>query len=38
MAEERDGRAIADAVVVNHDVTQATDDVAGIVERCRSAA
>ncbi len=37
-AEEREGRAIADAVVVNHDVTQATDDVAGIVERYRSAA
>jgi len=30
--EERSGRAIADAVVVNHDVTQATAEVAGIVE------
>jgi guanylate kinase len=37
-AEEREGRAIADVVVVNHDVTQATADVAGIVERYRSAA
>jgi guanylate kinase len=36
-AEEREGRAIADAVVVNHDVTQATADVAGIVGRYRSA-
>jgi guanylate kinase len=34
--EERDGRAIADAVVVNHDVPQATADVAGIVGRYRS--
>jgi guanylate kinase len=32
------GRTIADAVVVNRHVTQATDDVAGIVERYRSAA
>ena len=30
--EERQGRAIADAVVVNHDVAQATAEVAGIVE------
>jgi guanylate kinase len=30
-AEQRQGRAIADAVVVNHDVAQATADVAGIV-------
>ena len=36
-AEEREGRAIADAVVVNHDVSQATADVAGIVGRYRSA-
>ena len=36
-AEEHEGRAIADAVVVNHDVTQATADVAGIVGRYRSA-
>jgi guanylate kinase len=35
--EEQEGRAIADAVVVNHDVTQATGDVAGIVGRYRSA-
>ncbi len=35
--EEQEGRAIADAVVVNHDVTQATADVAGIVGRYRSA-
>lgn len=34
--EEREGRAIADAVVVNHDVPQATADVAGIVGRYRS--
>ena len=34
--EEREGRAIADAVVVNHDISQATADVAGIVVRCRS--
>jgi guanylate kinase len=32
------GRTIADHVVVNHDVTQAAADVAGIVERYRSAA
>jgi guanylate kinase len=37
-AEEREGRAIADAVVVNHDVTQATAQVAGIVEGQRLAA
>ncbi len=38
-AEEAEaGRAIADAVVVNRDVTQATTDVAGIVGRYRSAA
>ena len=36
--EERMGIEIADAVVVNHDVTQATAHVAGIVERYRSAA
>jgi guanylate kinase len=36
-AEERQGRAIADAVVVNHDVAQATADVAGIVGGYRSA-
>ncbi len=36
-AEEQEGRAIADAVVVNHDVAQATADVAGIVGRYRSA-
>ena len=36
--EERAGREIADAVVVNHEVTQATDEVAAIVERRRSAA
>ena len=36
--EEQEGRAIADAVVVNHDVTQATAEVAGIVERYRLAA
>jgi guanylate kinase len=34
--EEREGRAIADAVVVNHDISQATADVAGIVVRYRS--
>jgi guanylate kinase len=36
-AEQRRGRAIADAVVVNHDVAQATADVAGIVGGYRSA-
>jgi guanylate kinase len=36
--EERRGEAIADAVVVNHDVAQATAEVAGIVERYRLAA
>jgi guanylate kinase len=36
-AEQRQGRAIADAVVVNHDVAQATADVAGIVGGYRSA-
>ncbi len=35
--EEREGRLIADEVVVNHDVTQATAEVAGIVGRYRSA-
>ncbi len=35
--EERQGRSIADAVVVNHDVAQATADVAGIVGGYRSA-
>jgi guanylate kinase len=35
--EEQEGRAIADAVVVNYDVPQATADVAGIVGRYRSA-
>ena len=36
--EEAEGLAIADAVVVNRDVAQATGEVAGIVERCRLAA
>jgi guanylate kinase len=36
--EERGGREIADAIVVNHEVAQATRDVAGIVERRRAAA
>jgi len=36
--EEAQGLAIADAVVVNHDVAQATADVAGIVEDYRLAA
>jgi guanylate kinase len=36
--EERIGEAIADAVVVNHDVGQATAEVAGIVEGHRLAA
>lgn len=36
--EERSGLEIADVVVVNRDVAQATADVAGIVERYRSAA
>jgi guanylate kinase len=36
--EERVGRSLADARVVNHDLAQATADVAGIVERYRSAA
>jgi guanylate kinase len=36
--EERDGREIADAVVVNREVAQATREVAAIVERRRSAA
>ena len=35
--EEREGLAIADAVVVNDDVAQATAEVAGIVERYRHA-
>lgn len=35
--EEREGLAIADRVVVNSDVSRATTEVAGIVERCRSA-
>ena len=36
-AEElRRGKSIAHAVVVNHDVDQATDEVAGIVERFRA--
>jgi guanylate kinase len=35
--EEREGRALADQVVVNSDVTQATSDVAGIVGRYRTA-
>jgi guanylate kinase len=35
--EERTGRALADAVVVNADLSQATAQVAGIVERRRSA-
>jgi guanylate kinase len=38
-AEElRRGNAIADGVVVNHDVDQATEEVAGIVGRFRAAA
>jgi guanylate kinase len=36
--EVRAGQAIADAVVVNHEVDQAIRDVAAIVERRRSAA
>jgi guanylate kinase len=36
--EEREGQAIADAVVVNDEVTQATAEVAGIVDRYRLAA
>jgi guanylate kinase len=36
--EERAGREIADAVVVNHEVAQATAEVGAIVERRRSAA
>jgi guanylate kinase len=36
--EERIGREMADELVVNHDVTQATADVAGIVDRYRLAA
>lgn len=36
--EEREGRRIADAVVVNHEVAQAAREVAGIVERRRAAA
>ena len=37
-AEEREGMIIADGVVVNDEVAQATAQVAGIVERYRSAA
>ncbi|HXA33074.1 MAG TPA: hypothetical protein VNV87_12505 [Acidimicrobiales bacterium] len=36
--EERQGRLIADAEVVNDDLVQATAEVAGIVDRYRSAA
>lgn len=36
--EEREGRIIADEVVVNHDVAQTTAEVAGILERYRLAA
>jgi len=36
--EEKQGLAIADEVVVNHDVAQATGEVAGIVDRYRLAA
>ncbi len=36
--EEKQGRAIADAVVVNQDVALTTDQVAGIVDRYRLAA
>jgi guanylate kinase len=36
--ELRRGKSIADAVVVNHAVDQATDEVAGIVERFRATA
>jgi guanylate kinase len=35
--EDREGRLIADAVVVNDDLGRATAEVAGIVERYRSA-
>ncbi len=35
--EERAGREIAHHVVVNGTVDQATSDVAGILERCRTA-
>jgi guanylate kinase len=35
--EEREGLEIADAVVVNHEVARATDEVAGIVGRYRTA-
>jgi guanylate kinase len=34
--EERQGRLIADAVVVNDDLVRATAEVAGIVDRYRS--
>ncbi len=36
--EEREGRMIADAVVVNDDLVRATAEVAGIVDRYRSVA
>ena len=36
--EERQGRLIADAEVVNDDLVQATAEVAGIVDRYRSGA
>ncbi len=36
--EEAQGMAIADEVVVNHDIGQATTETAGIVDRYRSAA
>ncbi len=35
-AEGREGRALADVVVVNHEISQAVGDVAGIVGRYRS--
>jgi guanylate kinase len=36
--EEKEGRVMADEVVVNHDVAQTTAEVAGILERYRLAA
>ncbi len=38
VSEEREGLAVADEVVVNGTIEQATADVAGIVDRYRSAA
>ena len=34
--EEREGRALADAVVVNDELDRAVDELAGIVEAWRS--